>query len=110
VLRLDLQLLRIVVVGSPEMQGLYCEWQRIREIEEAGALLIRPDCVVAWRDKGGTFDVGDATDRLSAALRTVLDLSDLSAIPREKQPEPHRSPAERRSSVNGKSAPFCSRA
>src|SRR5262249_5223029 len=85
--RLDLPFLRIVVTGSPETQDLYCEWQRIREIEEAGALLVRPDGVVAWRDKDGTFDPGDATERLSASIRTVLDLADLSAVASEKKPE-----------------------
>jgi len=85
--RLDLPFLRIVVTGSSEAQDLYCEWQRIREIEEAGALLVRPDGVVAWRDKDGTFDAGEATDRLSNAIRTVLDLADLSAVRREKETE-----------------------
>jgi 2,4-dichlorophenol 6-monooxygenase len=85
--RLDLPFLRIVVTGSSEAQDLYCEWQRIREIEEAGALLVRPDGVVAWRDKDGTSDAGEATDRLSNAIRTVLDLADLSAVRREKEAE-----------------------
>ena len=60
----------------------------LREIEEAGALLIRPDGVVAWRDREGTFDVEDALGKLSGAIRGVLDLSNLAAIRREKQPEP----------------------
>ena len=85
--QLDLPFLRIVVTGSPEAQDLYCEWQRIREIEEAGALLVRPDGVVAWRDKHGTSEPGEATERLSKAIRTVLDLANLSALPREKKPE-----------------------
>jgi 2,4-dichlorophenol 6-monooxygenase len=86
--RLDLPFLRIVVTGSPEAQDLYCEWQRVREIEEAGALLVRPDGVVAWRDKEAASDVDDAAEKLSAAICAVLDLPNLSAIPREKQPEP----------------------
>ncbi len=85
--RLDLPFLRIVVTGSPEAQDLYCEWQRIREIEEAGALLVRPDGVVAWRDHEGTLDAGEAAEKLSAAISAVLDVADLSTIPREKQPE-----------------------
>jgi 2,4-dichlorophenol 6-monooxygenase len=40
---------------------------------------------VAWRNKEGTSDVKDAADKLGAAIRTVLDLSNLSAIPRQKQ-------------------------
>jgi 2,4-dichlorophenol 6-monooxygenase len=86
--QLDLPFLRIVVTGSPEAQDLYCEWQRVREIDEAGALLVRPDGVVAWRDKKGTLDGEDATEKLSAAIRAVLDLTNLSTIPRKKQPEP----------------------
>jgi 2,4-dichlorophenol 6-monooxygenase len=87
---LDLPFLRIVVTGTPEAQDLYCEWQRVRGIEESGALLVRPDRVVAWRDKEGTLDAEEAAEKLSAAIRAVLDLTDLSAIPREKQPEPSK--------------------
>ncbi|WP_426437051.1 FAD-dependent monooxygenase [Bradyrhizobium genosp. P] len=88
-LRLDLPFLRVVVTGS-EAQDLYCEWQRIREIEEAGVLLVRPDGVVAWRDMEGTSDIGEALNRLSVAIRTILDISDLSAIPREKPTQPSK--------------------
>ena len=88
--RLDLPFLRIVVTGSPEAQDLYWEWQRLREIEEAGALLVRPDGVVAWRDREGATNVADAEQRLSAALCAVLDLPNLSSILREKQPEPSK--------------------
>ena len=49
---------------------------------------MRPDGVVAWRDKEGTPDPKDAEEKLSAAVRAVLDLADLSTIPREKPPEP----------------------
>lgn len=86
--QLDLPFLRFVVTGSPEAQDLYCEWQRIREIEEAGALLVRPDGVIAWRDREGTLDTAVAAERLRAAIRTVLDLADLSAVPRERKPGP----------------------
>ena len=85
--RLDLPFLCIVVTGSAHAQDLYFEWQRLREIEEAGALLVRPDGVVAWRDREGAANVGDAEERLSAALCAVLDLPDLALISREKQPE-----------------------
>jgi 2,4-dichlorophenol 6-monooxygenase len=84
---LDLPFLRLVVTGSAQAQDLYCEWQRVREIEEAGALLVRPDGVVAWRNKEGTFEVKDAADKLGAAIRAVLDLPNLSMIPREEKAE-----------------------
>jgi 2,4-dichlorophenol 6-monooxygenase len=86
--RLDLPFLRIVVTGSREAQDLYCEWQRVREIKEAGALLVRPDGVVAWRDEEAASDVDDAEEKLCAAICAVLDLPNLAAIPRGKQPEP----------------------
>ncbi|WP_456725138.1 aromatic-ring hydroxylase C-terminal domain-containing protein [Bradyrhizobium sp. USDA 4350] len=88
--RLNLPFLRIVVTGSPDAQDLYCEWQRVRDIEEAGALLVRPDGVVTWRDKEGTPDPQVAAEKLSAAIRAVLDLQDLSTISQEKQPEPSK--------------------
>ena len=75
---------------SGQAQDLYYEWQRVREIEEAGALLVRPDGVVAWRCKQGTSDVEDAVSKLSEALCAALDLPNLSAIPREKQAEPSK--------------------
>ena len=62
----------------------------MREIEEAGALLVRPDGVVAWRNKEGTLDVGDAAEKLGRAICTVLNLPSLSTSPREKQSEPSK--------------------
>src|SRR5205085_929929 len=44
---LDLPFLRTVVVGAPGAQDSYSTWHGLREIEEAGALLVRPDGVVA---------------------------------------------------------------
>ena len=89
---LDLPFLRLVVVGSPEAQDLYWEWQRLREIEEAGALLVRPDGVVAWRQMEAAVDVADAEARLSAALCAVLDLSDLSTISQAEPVKPNAAP------------------
>ncbi len=82
--RLRLPFLRIVVTGAPGAEDLYCEWQRIREIEEAGALLVRPDGVVAWRDKVGVRDADEATEQLRKALCSVLDLPSLAGI---REPE-----------------------
>ena len=92
------------MTGSPEAQDLYCEWQRVREIEEAGALLVRPDGVVAWRDKEGTPDAKDAEEKLSAAIRAVLDLPSLSALPRREAGPNNRNPAARRCSSDNKPA------
>jgi len=86
--RLDLPFLRSLMIGSPDAQDLYCEWQRVREIEEAGALLVRPDGVVAWRHWKAALNTADAADKLSDAIRAVLDLPSLSGLPREKRAEP----------------------
>lgn len=86
--RLDLPFLRMVVTGSAETQDLYCEWQRVREIDEAGALLVRPDGVVAWRSRDGARSVDDAERQLRTAICAVLDLANLTAISREQNPEP----------------------
>lgn len=70
---LDLPFLRIVVVGSPGAQDLYCDWQRLREIDEAGALLVRPDGHVAWRRMDAVHDPALAHQLLSTAVSAVLD-------------------------------------
>jgi 2,4-dichlorophenol 6-monooxygenase len=64
--------LRPVVVGpGQEYIDLYDDWARAREVSEAGALLVRPDCHVAWRSHSLAEDpVGE----LRTALRRVLHL------------------------------------
>jgi len=46
---LDLPYLRTVVTGSAGTLDAYCTWQRMREIHEAGALLVLPHGYTAWR-------------------------------------------------------------
>jgi len=70
--RLDLPYLRCVVVDTPDFQDLYREWQRVREIEEDGVLLVRPDGYIAWRQVTAPPDADSATDLLRAALETIL--------------------------------------
>lgn len=69
---LALPYLRTVVIGQPDALDLYCDWQRIREIEEAGALLVRPDGVVAWRSMDGVGNVDQARETLAQALSSIL--------------------------------------
>ncbi len=76
---LDLPFLKIVVTGRADAQDLYCDWQRIREIDEAGVLLVRPDGHIAWRSIGAAANVSDARAQLVTALAAILDNSDLSA-------------------------------
>lgn len=69
---LDLPYLDALVVGEPGAQDVYCEWHAVREIEEAGALLVRPDGVVAWRSLQGVADADEARRALTEALGSVL--------------------------------------
>lgn len=42
--------LRTVVIGpGREVTDLYYDWAKLREVEESGAILVRPDKHVAWR-------------------------------------------------------------
>jgi 2,4-dichlorophenol 6-monooxygenase len=76
---LGLPYLDVLVIGSPRAQDVYCNWQAAREIEEAGALLVRPDGVVAWRHSRGAADADQARRELAAALRQVLSNSQVAA-------------------------------
>ena len=66
--------LRIVVTGAGDTLDPYGDWQRKREIEEAGALLVRPDGYVAWRHIEAVYDRATAKGLLAAALDEVLSL------------------------------------
>jgi 2,4-dichlorophenol 6-monooxygenase len=78
---LDLDL-RVFPVGVRcEYDDVYGDWARIREIGDAGALLLRPDRHVAWR--ASELPVDPATELLTA-LRHVLSLNP----PSETEPCP----------------------
>src|SRR6185437_991392 len=69
---LDLPFLRTVVTGANGSEDPYCDWQRQREVAEAGALLVRPDGYIAWRQAENVFDAELARELLGAALADVL--------------------------------------
>ncbi len=73
--KLDLPFLRTVVVGEPATIDPYGYWRQVRDIEEAGALLVRPDGYVAWRHGAPVWDDTEALTRLENALTAVLDRS-----------------------------------
>jgi 2,4-dichlorophenol 6-monooxygenase len=58
----------IIGPGRP-VTDLYYDWARLREVEEEGALLIRPDKHVGWRSVSMPDDPAGA---LRAALTTLL--------------------------------------
>ena len=81
--QLDLSFLRTVVVGEPGTIDPYGYWHRVREIHEAGALLVRPDGYVAWRQTNPVWDDAEALHQLQEALTVVL------AQPVDKQSGAH---------------------
>jgi 2,4-dichlorophenol 6-monooxygenase len=57
-------------VGSGlDYDDAYGDWARLREIDDRGALLVRPDRYVAWR---ATDRVEDPTAELRRALTQIL--------------------------------------
>ncbi|MGW0581833.1 FAD-dependent monooxygenase, partial [Streptomyces sp. NPDC002920] len=60
------------VVVDRDVHDAYGEWSRRAEIEEEGALLVRPDGYVAWRTPRAAADATEATRLLREALTTVL--------------------------------------
>jgi len=69
---LRLPFLRVVVVGDRSSRDPYFLWHNAREVEEAGALLIRPDGYVAWRHAEAVVDDEVASELLLDALTRVL--------------------------------------
>lgn len=61
--------LEAVVIGPGRHEDLYYDWARAREIDEDGALLVRPDKIIAWRSMG---PVKNPTATLTDVLTRVL--------------------------------------
>lgn len=62
---LALDLTAIVIGPGREYTDLYYDWARLREVEEDGVLLVRPDKIVAWRSLTSRQDA-------EAVLRTAI--------------------------------------
>lgn len=62
--------LRTVVIGpGQDVTDLYFDWARLRETDESGALLVRPDKHIAWRSMTLPDDPASA---LRDALARIL--------------------------------------
>jgi 2,4-dichlorophenol 6-monooxygenase len=65
--------LEAVVIGpGREVTDLYYDWARIREVEEDGAILVRPDKHIGWRSVSLP---GDPVQALRDALAAILGRS-----------------------------------
>jgi 2,4-dichlorophenol 6-monooxygenase len=67
--------LRAVVIGAEGAADPYGEWWAVREIDEAGVLLVRPDGHIAWRHIEAVHDPEIASRLLTEALASVLGSS-----------------------------------
>ena len=64
-----------VSIGPGEQyEDPYGTWADLREIEDGGVLLVRPDLYIAARHVGAPLSAAQARDWLSGALRSVLGL------------------------------------
>lgn len=77
---LDLPYLDVLQVGTNGIRDPYLYWTRTREVAEAGALLIRPDAVVAWRQPEPVREVVQARHELESALHAILASSNAAFI------------------------------
>ena len=69
--------LKVVTIGlGQDYQDLYGDYARVSEIEESGALLVRPDVYVGWRAKSLTET---AHTDLRAALAAILGRSETAS-------------------------------
>jgi 2,4-dichlorophenol 6-monooxygenase len=65
---LNVPITTVVIGPGRAVTDIYYDWARIREIEEDGALLIRPDKFIGWR----SMSLPDGTDRQERSLRDAL--------------------------------------
>jgi 2,4-dichlorophenol 6-monooxygenase len=66
---LDVPLGSVVIGPGREVTDLYYDWAKLREVEEGGALLVRPDKHIAWR---ALSLVDDPSSVLRDALAAIL--------------------------------------
>ena len=66
---LGVELEPFVIGPGREVNDVYDDWYRAREVEEDGCIVVRPDGHVAWRSHSM---VDDPVAALSSALRSVL--------------------------------------
>jgi 2,4-dichlorophenol 6-monooxygenase len=66
----DVPLVPLVIGPGRTVTDLYFDWARLREVDEDGVILVRPDKIIAWRSKSM---VADPEGALRDVLSNVLD-------------------------------------
>jgi len=79
---LNFPFLDTLVVGDDQIQDHYAYWARVREVDEAGALLVRPDGYIAWRQIADVWDTAVALKQLSTAFEQLLGTAATAPSPR----------------------------
>jgi len=64
--------LRLVVIGDGDVFDPYRIWRSTSQVEEGGAVLVRPDGYVGWRHRAAQWDSEVALNLLRAALTGIL--------------------------------------
>ncbi|KAK0704653.1 FAD binding domain-containing protein [Lasiosphaeris hirsuta] len=59
-----------------DWEDVYLQWGDLRSVEESGAVLVRPDRVVAWRaqDLSPDGSTADCEERLAKVMKSILGL------------------------------------
>lgn len=68
---LDLEVGVFFVGYGLEYEAVYGDWYRLREVEEDGCVLVRPDNFVAWRS---SKMMNNASDNLVHVLKSIVGL------------------------------------
>lgn len=75
---LNAPFLDVLRIDGSSIKDPYRYWARIREIAESGALLVRPDGVIAWRFVDSLYDSEKALENLRDALNRILSSDDVN--------------------------------
>ena len=67
-----LPMIAIVIGPGRDYEDPFGAWALIREVEEAGAVLIRPDMMVGWRALTAASSQSEAEDQLGTALAEIF--------------------------------------
>lgn len=68
--------IRVHSIGfRQDWEDMYFDWERVRGVQESGAVLVRPDRFVAWRAAEVLDGVEACEEKLKRVLSAILGLS-----------------------------------
>jgi hypothetical protein len=73
--------MKVYTIGfRQEWEDFYFEWQRVRGVEDSGAVLVRPDRFVAWRCERALGSADACSEKLLTVMRSVLGWTKQQAV------------------------------